>query len=208
MDSCPKLRAWQFTYLKGDTNHAFETMPFYLNTLRKFLRNNLGKIVWLKGGIIEKPAYLLFYSELSEQVFKILVKPLKDGGRFGVIPVQNPIELARKYLREERIAVGYLDLTGGSYIGNPESVRTPEEVKLIEKVRAGIILKDGYTMIRAEDAEQKIVERKTPFGTIEKAPMLILTNAVELLVENGKIIGVDPTVKPKMGIWVDLMTAS
>lgn len=204
MNSQLKLRAWQFTYLKGESESKFETLPFYLRNLREFLKKNLGKVVWIKGGLIEKPAYLLFYSELSEDVYQLLVKPLKNGGRFGVIPVQNPIEIARKYLREERIALGYLDLKG-EYIGSPESLYTSEEQELQEKVRAGIKLKDGYTIIRAEGAEIKNVERrKAPNEQPQLAPMLILTNAVELLNKDGKIIGVD-TVKQKMGIWLDLV---
>jgi hypothetical protein len=57
----------------------------------------------------------------------------------------------------------------------------------------------------ADSAEIAMAERKilgNPYVGIEKTPMLILTNAVEMTVnDNNKIIGVDK--HPKFGLWLD-----
>lgn len=57
----------------------------------------------------------------------------------------------------------------------------------------------------ADNAEIAMVDKKIlgdPYRRIEKTPMLILTNAVEMTVNNNnKIIGVGK--HPKFGLWLD-----
>lgn len=204
-DGLSQVKVIRFRYLGKEPGRNIETLPFYINTIRKFLRDHIGDAVWLKGGIIEQPAYLIFKAELTDKVKEILTEELREGGTFQIEPVERPIEIIRKYAHDERVTVGWLKLPNIE-LGSPQTLYTPEEQELQEKVRAGIMLKDGYTMIRAEKAEIKIVERRMASGgPTEKAPMLILTNCVELLVKDGKIIGVDDKVKPKYGIWLDLI---
>lgn len=73
--------------------------------------------------------------------------------------------------------------------------------------RNGFWLND-YTFIKADDSQLMYVERKklielsTP---IEKAPMLILKNVVEMTVgRDGKILGVEN--KDKLGLWLDALS--
>lgn len=63
---------------------------------------------------------------------------------------------------------------------------------------------DASTFLCADDAEVKVLERKamSPLGGVEEAAMVILTNVVEILVnDNDKITGV--TVHPKLALWSD-----
>lgn len=63
---------------------------------------------------------------------------------------------------------------------------------------------DVSTFIRADKEEVKVLERRamSPLGGIEEAAMVILTSAVEILVDdNDKITGV--TVHPKLALWID-----
>lgn len=170
----PTLMAWQFKYLAGFTDHNFETMPFYLKTLRLFLKNHLGKIVWIKGGIIEQPAYLIFYKELAEAVFETLLKPLKDGGRFGIIPIKKPIPIIRKYYHQERLCVGYLDLKVGKLGSISSLFKRPTDINY----RDGFWL-NNWLLIRSEDAYIKEHEGE---------PWVCFLNAVEIGVyHNGRI---------------------
>jgi hypothetical protein len=198
------LKAIRFIYRGKDPARRLETLPFYMDKIRGFLRQHLGSAVWLKGGIIEKPAYLIFHEHLSNKVKELLKEQLQEGGEFTITPVKDPVQVIVKYAKKERVAVGYLKLAELE-LGSPETLK-PTTIEGIDFIN-GFMLKDGYTMIRAEDAELKMVERRVP-GTdkIEKAPMLILTNAIETLLDkNGKIIGVDEKPKPKYGIWLELI---
>jgi len=152
----PVLMAWQFKYLGGFVAHSFETMPFYKETLRGFLRQNLGKIVWLKGALIEQPAYLVFYKELAQEVYDILLQPLQDGGRFGVIPLKNPIPIIRKYSSQTRLCLGYLDLKQNGKLGSVSSVLTPTNIDYLN----GFWLNKNV-FIKADDAYEKQHEGET-----------------------------------------------
>ncbi|MEM1553167.1 MAG: hypothetical protein QXH03_10955 [Candidatus Bathyarchaeia archaeon] len=146
------LMAIRFQYAQGVREDKFETIPFYKNKLRSLLKRNIGRAVWLKGGIIERPAYLIFYETLSEKVKDLLSEPLEYGGYFRSITPANPMEVIEKYARGERIAVGYLKLPSGLEIGSPETVMSKEETKILEKVGEGFYLTE-YEFVRAEYAE-------------------------------------------------------
>ena len=66
---------------------------------------------------------------------------------------------------------------------------------------------DEYTFIKAEKSSLKMVNRATSGFSLEKietAPMLILTDVVEMLVDkNGKILGIE-RIK-KFGLWLDAL---
>ena len=66
---------------------------------------------------------------------------------------------------------------------------------------------DAYTFIKAENSSLKMVNRATSGFSLEKletAPMLILTDVVEMLVDkNGKILGLE-RIK-KFGLWLDAL---
>jgi hypothetical protein len=64
---------------------------------------------------------------------------------------------------------------------------------------------DKNTFIMADKAEIKKAQRKrltNAYNEIEEADMLILTNVVEMTVDNnGKILGEDK--RPNLGLWLD-----
>lgn len=66
---------------------------------------------------------------------------------------------------------------------------------------------DEYTFIKAEQASLKMVNRATSGFSLEKietAPMLILTDVVEMVVDkNDKILGLE-RIK-KFGLWLDAL---
>jgi hypothetical protein len=66
---------------------------------------------------------------------------------------------------------------------------------------------DNNTFITADGTHIQTAERKvhgTPYGKIEKAQMLILTNAVEMIVDKGsKILGLEK--RQKFGLWLDVV---
>jgi hypothetical protein len=61
------------------------------------------------------------------------------------------------------------------------------------------------TFIKADDIEIMTARRKAlgnPYGKTEDASMLVLTNAVEMIVDkNGKILGLEK--RQKLGLWLD-----
>lgn len=172
-------------YIKGDAPHTFETMPFYLETLRRFLQNHLGKVVWIKGAIIEKPAYLLFHSSLSEKIWNLLVKPLKDGGAWEILPVKHPVAIATKYLREERLTVGYLELPH-MILGRPSSVMPKANVDHCN----GLWLNEEI-LLRSDDAYE---------ATMGNEIWTCFVNAVELHFKpDGKTIA---HIKKIPRLWI------
>lgn len=182
-----KVKALRFQYRKGIADHSFETMPFYLNVLRGFLRKNAGNIVWLKGGVIEQPAYLLFTTSIENDVVKILSQPLADLGKYEITPVQNPLEIARKYAFNLRVAIGWLKLPNLE-LGSPETVpKTEEEEQILEKVREGFMLTE-YWFIKADDVEIR-------------GEWAILKNVVEVGIGEGNKINYVHK-QDKMGIRV------
>ena len=198
------ISALRFQYKKGLATHAFETIPFYLKVLRGFLWKNRGKCVWLKGGIIEQPAYLIFHSSIKQEVIEMLSQPLADLGRFTVMSVSNPIEIAEKYVNQQRVALGWLKLPDFE-LGSAETVfppRTEEEITVTEKVQQGFMLGKNI-FIKADGAYEVMVPRKEYYGVVEK-PMLVLLNAVELTIDQkGKIVAVEQ--HDKFGIWKEFL---
>jgi len=75
-----------------------------------------------------------------------------------------------------------------------------------ECVQSGFWL-DKNTFIKADKGKIEMVGRKTcegPYGKTENARMLVLTNAVEMIVDNnGKILGLNS--HPKFGLWLDVV---
>lgn len=76
--------------------------------------------------------------------------------------------------------------------------------KNLEKYRDGFWL-DKNTLIKADDVRVQLVKRRilgSPLGKSENVPMLILTNVIEMMVDDkGKIKGVDK--RPQLGLWLD-----
>jgi hypothetical protein len=76
--------------------------------------------------------------------------------------------------------------------------------KNLEKYRNGFWL-DKNTLIKANDVKVQLVKRRilgSSLGKSENAPMLILTNVIEMMVDDkGKIKGVDK--RPQLGLWLD-----
>ena len=117
LGSEPRVVAIRFTYRQGMSENKFETIPFYVKTLRRFLRRHNGKAVWVKGGIVRRNAYLLFHRELAEEVLKMLLKPLEDMGFFDFEPA-NPKAVIMEAIRENRRTIGYLK-AGELELGKP-----------------------------------------------------------------------------------------
>jgi len=187
------LVAIQFQYVGTETGYNFETLPFYLNRLRSFLEKHLGKVVWLKGALIEQPAYLLFLNELKPQVYEMLSRELEDGGSYKISPVKNPVELLRKYYQQERVAIGYLK-NGDLELGAPSTLSAPLPINcqdgfwLNRDRRAGtsIFLKSDDAYVKMHEGEAwvcflKAVElhcrQDETIAFIRKYPRLIIRQA-------------------------------
>lgn len=186
-DGLSLVKAIRFRYLGKEPGRNIETLPFYLKTIRLFLWKHKGKVVWLKGGIIEQPAYLIFKDELTEEVKEMLSEELREGGAFKIEPVENPIEIIRKYAHNLRVTVGWLQLPNLE-LGSPETVPPPPEIEeIVNKVREGFMLTE-YWFIKADDVEIK-------------GEWAILKNVVEVgIAEGNKINYVHK--QDKMGIRV------
>jgi hypothetical protein len=153
------------------------TIPFYLKSLRDFLRKHRGKACWIVGGRIERPAYLLFKREVVEEVRKLIADELGKGLTF-VLEAVDPEPLVRKYLNQEREVVGYLDLPEGR-LGSPASLL--EEDAPVDYVN-GFWAFGREEFIRAKECEVRFVRRRDG----KEVPMLFLKDVVTTLYRKGK----------------------
>jgi hypothetical protein len=197
------IAAIRFYYPGRD--RRFETLPFYLKRIRGFLKRNRGKACWLMGGVIERPAYLLFKKDLAGEVAQLIKEELSEGGKFEMEKVKDPTSIVMKYAKNERYVIGYLELPEINIkLGSEETLTSERERKILEQTRKGFMLKDGYTFIRAEDAELKTAPRRDPqSGETEHAPILILKNATVSTVKNGRIIADEH--EPTYAVWLSLI---
>jgi len=142
-------------------------MPFYRFKLRGFLKENLGRAVWLKGEFTGDeeiaPAYLIFYDSLMDRVIELLSEPLEDMGFYEMSYADDPMKIILKYVRREKLAVGYLKLPSGLSLGSPETIReeplSPREKGLVKHALRGFYLDSefwGRCFFKAEKAEVKV----------------------------------------------------
>lgn len=186
-DGLSPVKVLRFKYLGKEPRKNIETLPFYLNTIRGFLWKHKGDAVWLKGGIIEQPAYLIFKSELTDEVKEMLSQKLREGGSFIIEPVEKPIDIIRKYAHNLRVTVGWLKLPNME-LGAPETVPPPPEIEeIVQKVREGFMLTE-YWFIKADNVEVK-------------GEWAILYNVVEIGIGEGNRINYVHR-QDKMGIRV------
>lgn len=94
----------------------------------------------------------------------------------------------------------------------PEQIETDLRKRLkeelgwrsLEEYKNGFWL-DKNTYIKADEAQIQVIGRRKPgdtYGRSENAQMLILTDAVEMIVDDkGKILGLDKY--PKFGLWLE-----
>jgi hypothetical protein len=153
------------------------TIPFYLKSLRDFLRKHRGKACWIVGGRIERPAYLLFKREVVEEVRRLIADELGRGLTF-VLEAVDPEPLVRKYLNREREVVGYLDLPEGR-LGSPASLL--EEDAPVDYIN-GFWAFGREEFIRAEECEVRPVKRRDG----KEVPMLFLKNVVTTIYRGGQ----------------------
>lgn len=191
--------AIRFYYPSRD--RRFETLPFYLKKLRNFLRKHKGEACWLMGGIIERPAYLIFKKNLASEVAQLIKEELSEGGSFEMETVKDPTSIVMKYAKNERYVVGYLELPEINIkLGSPETLK--EEIPV--NYKEGFMLKSGNYLIQAENARLEIAPRKnSTTGETEYAPIIILENAIEKTIKNGKVIG-EKHIE-NYGIWLELI---
>lgn len=123
-----RIVAVRFTYRQGMSENKFETIPFYVRTLRRFLRRHNGKAVWIKGGIVRRNAYLIFHRELAGEVLSMLLKPLEDMGFFDFEPA-NPKAVIMEAIREKRRTIGYLK-AGELELGKPFTATIEEMLEM------------------------------------------------------------------------------
>lgn len=180
------IKVLRFSYKGQDPERHLETIPFYLEKLRSFLRQHIGSAVWLKGGIIEQPAYLVFNAELAQKVVDLLTRELEEGGKFAIaeLELKEAITTLKKYVLKERVAIGYFK-TEGLELGSLETVAPPEIEPTLEKVREGFMLTE-YLFIKADETEQK-------------GEWMILKNVVEMGISEGKKIAY-VEIRPQLGI--------
>ncbi|MCJ7506113.1 hypothetical protein MUP05_06555 [Candidatus Bathyarchaeota archaeon] len=153
--SQPELTAIKFTYRKQSmTPHNWETMPFYVRYLRGFLQEHDGDAVWLKGNTGgEESAYLLFRSELREELIRLMAQPLADLGFYEVASVR-PSEVAPFIFRKDRV--------GSLLIEELEIGRSLDE--LTHKIREGFWYAPIGTVTGAIRLKAKSFTRKLHEG--------------------------------------------
>jgi len=184
-----RLSALGFSYIHGAETHSFETLPFYTKHLRRFLKRHNGRACWVKGGVVRREAYLVFYTELAEEVIEMLSKPLEDFGFFTVDWV-DPIKVVREAIKEGRVIIGYLRV-GEVALGKPftatlEEVKTmeydPEDLSLGYLIRLKPPIRLGDTLIHFREAYAKKWKTKgDPKGGIKpREDVLIRLEDVEL----------------------------
>jgi len=123
-----QIWALRFQYKRGGAEHSFETMPFYKKYLRGLLERCNGLICWIKGGIVRRPAYLVFYDELRNTVLRILKEPLEDGG-FFTVKLVDPMEVVSEAIAENRVVIGYIKV-GKLELGTPRRMTIDEVMEL------------------------------------------------------------------------------
>jgi hypothetical protein len=70
---------------------------------------NDGDVVWLKGHTgRDEAAYLVFKSTIANNVRSLLVQPLPELGVYTLTGEPEPVEILRKYYRDDKIGVGRL----------------------------------------------------------------------------------------------------
>jgi hypothetical protein len=193
------VKGIRFTYVHGVSETHFETLPFYLKSLRYFLKDNIGHAVWVKGGIVEQPAYLLFTSDVQGDVVDLFSEQLEDEGVFAVEALENPqriFELVRKYADQERVCIGYLNFRNVA-LGSPRTV-----CDFSFDFENGVWI-DGNTLVRSEESAIVVAKRKNlRLRTVEDVPIVIFKNAVVLtMTRNGRIVS--EQVYSKFGVWYD-----
>jgi len=151
--------ALRFRYKKqSEDPHNWETMPFYIRYLRGFLQEHDGDAVWLKGNTGgEESAYLLFRSELREELIRLMAQPLADLGFYEVASVR-PSEVAPFIFRKDRV--------GSLLIEELEIGRSLDE--LTHKIREGfwyapIGTSTGAIRLKAKRFTQKFHEDENWF---------------------------------------------
>jgi hypothetical protein len=154
------------------------TIPFYLKTLRNFLREHGGKACWIVGGKIERPAYLLFKREIFDDVRKLIAEELGKG-LILELEFADPEPLVKKYLNREREVVGYLDLPEGR-LGSPTSLLEDAPVDYVN----GFWAFGREEFIRAKECEVRPVRRRDG----KEVPMLFLKDVVTTLYRRGRPI--------------------
>jgi hypothetical protein len=152
------------------------TIPFYLKTLRNFLREHGGKACWIVGGKIERPAYLLFKREIFDDVRKLIAEELGKG-LILELEFADPEPLVKKYLNREREVVGYLDLPEGR-LGSPTSLLEDAPVDYVN----GFWAFGREEFIRAKECEVRPVRRRDG----KEVPMLFLKDVVTTLYRRGR----------------------
>jgi len=155
------------------------TIPFYLKSLRNFLKEHKGKVCWIVGGRVERPAYLLFKREIFDDVRKLVAEELGKG-LILELEFADPEPLVKKYLNREREVVGYLDLPEGR-LGSPASLL--EEEFPVDYVN-GFWAFGKEEFIRAKECEIRPVRRRDG----KEVPMLFLKDVVTTLYRKGKPI--------------------
>jgi len=133
----------RFRYKKRTSvPHNWETMPFYIHYLRKFLKDHDGEAVWLKGHTgNEEATYLVFNSDLREDIINLMAQPLAELG-FYEVSVVSPNEVAPFLFSKDK--VGSL-LVGGTEIGQSLD-------ELVRKARQGFRLAPANTPIACSGA--------------------------------------------------------
>lgn len=117
-----KLAAFQFRH---STHSISDSHRFYRRHLRGFLRWHRTRAVWIKGGVVKRPAYLVFDASLTDKVKRMLLDVLRDGGSFEVRTV-NPLIVLQEVLDLNRRTHGYLRIAGAE-IGDPDEMFCPLE---------------------------------------------------------------------------------
>jgi hypothetical protein len=128
------LGAIRFQFLPDERGWCFDSIPFYTDYIKDFLIVNEGDAVWIKGGVVERKAYLMFKSSIEKDVIGLITRSINTLTRIKITPMENPYMLFDECLRKKRVFIGYLEL-GSQKIG--------ESKKPIIKVK----MRDNYCFI-------------------------------------------------------------
>lgn len=105
-----RIAAIRFQFLPDEQGWRLDTIPFYVNYVRSFLLGHEGDVVWVKGGIVERSAYLMFVDRIENKVTSLVRSALSDLKRVKITPGEQPWRLFHECKEKQRVFIGYLKL--------------------------------------------------------------------------------------------------
>jgi hypothetical protein len=127
-----QIAAIRFQFLSDEQGWRFDSIPFYIKYIRNFLITHEGNVVWIKGNVVEREAYLMFKSSIEKDVVNLVKRSINDFTRVKITPMENPYTLFDECLEKKRMFIGYLEL-------EHQKIGEPKKPKINVKMRKNYV---------------------------------------------------------------------